>query len=204
MSECDDEVARILRLLNNGWDPDQLSRRPDEDAVREAMGRYRAVAGTREADWKGVSPEPIEGTVYYVRTCCRVKIGFTTDIDTCMASLNPDEILASEPGTMKTERERHEQFAADNIRGEWFDAGSPAIKAHVEALNRGMERRKLLKTDEAEKYTGRDRMTLYRWVREGRITRHHDGRELRYDFLELPPWGGVGTPPPPPPKKKRP
>src|SRR5690606_13297058 len=86
---------------------------------------------------ESAAPEPskldTEGTIYYVRTCCRIKIGFTTNMSARMRDLKPDEILATEYGTMRTEAMRHEQFASDRIRGEWFRE-SPALTAHIKAI----------------------------------------------------------------------
>jgi len=172
------------------------------DSAFEALMRARMDAEMAGA-WDGVSPEPIEGLIYYALFCCRIKIGFTTDLKSRMAQLGgPDEVLATEPGTMDLEGKRHRQFAHALVKGrEWFDAGDPAIRAHVRALQIGHYRDRRVDTEAAEKWTGRDRMVLYRWVREGRVTRHKMGRKLAWDLFELPAWSGQGTPPPPPPRR---
>jgi hypothetical protein len=75
----------------------------------------------------------VSGTVYYMRIGNRVKIGWTSNLKTRMASINPEELLASEPGTRDTERERHQQFDNLRIHGEWFAMEEPLL-SHIESL----------------------------------------------------------------------
>lgn len=53
---------------------------------------------------------------------------------------------------------------------------------------------RLVDSEAAALWIGRDRHTLYRWHAEGRITRHGTRRAALWDLAELPP---AGSPPPP-------
>jgi hypothetical protein len=66
--------------------------------------------------------------VYYMRLGDMVKIGWTTNLATRKAKINPQEILATEPGDATVERERHKQFADLRVHGEWFRLESPLTK----------------------------------------------------------------------------
>jgi hypothetical protein len=160
---------------------------------------------------ESAAPEPskldTEGTIYYVRTCCRIKIGFTTDLTRRMKALSPDELLATEPGTPSVERKRHDQFAEYRVRGEWFKE-SPALAAHIEALRRRHHTavtdsigERLISTASAQSWTGRSRQVLYRWAKEGRITRYGTPQEALWDVFELPVKRADGKLPDPPPKR---
>lgn len=147
------------------------------------------------------------GVVYYIRFCCRIKIGFTKNLRECMYQLPPDEVLATEVGTRDTEWKRHRQFEGARIRGEWFSQ-SPALLAHVRALkvkhhsaatdNPG---ERFIPTASAMKWTGRSRQVLYRWANEGRITRYGTEKQALWDIFELPARAAHGPAPAPPAKK---
>lgn len=66
--------------------------------------------------------EPVPGWVYYVRLDGVIKIGFTKNLDRRLRELGPTAtLLATEPGTLKLERQRHQHFGKDLILGrEWF------------------------------------------------------------------------------------
>lgn len=70
--------------------------------------------------------------VYYFRLNDEVKIGFTKDLPTRAANIRHDEILAVEPGGLRVERLRHQQFAESRTVGEWFRA-TPEILNHAQA-----------------------------------------------------------------------
>ncbi|MFE6222992.1 helix-turn-helix transcriptional regulator [Streptomyces sp. NPDC057854] len=137
--------------------------------------------------------------ISYYRFCCRIRIA-----DADAEEVPGGEWLAIEVGDI---RERHEQFADARLNpfSDWFNE-TPALLAHVRALQTDRSsdvRRRLVDTEAAVLYTGRDRQTLYRWAREGRITRHKvggAGRRVMWDVLELPP-SGSGRPPQGPAKK---
>jgi hypothetical protein len=71
--------------------------------------------------------------VYYARLGNRCKIGWTSDLVTRMKSIRPEELLATEPGGQVTETERHHQFAALRVVGEWFRYEGSLVE-HVERL----------------------------------------------------------------------
>jgi uncharacterized DUF497 family protein len=54
--------------------------------------------------------------VYYIRIGDYIKIGTTADLAQRMSVLQPDEILATEPGYLEIEKKRHEQFRHLRIR----------------------------------------------------------------------------------------
>lgn len=66
-----------------------------------------------------------QGHVYFVRAGEAIKIGFSTNTPSRIASLQTSnaeqlELLGSIPGTPEDERELHERFCHFRIRGEWF------------------------------------------------------------------------------------
>jgi hypothetical protein len=73
--------------------------------------------------------------VYYVRVGNRIKIGYTTHLKQRLASIGPEEVLATEPGGFKLEQHRHAQFAEYRVmkNREWF-VDCPAIREHIETI----------------------------------------------------------------------
>lgn len=138
--------------------------------------------------------------VYYVRFCCRVKIGTAGDLEKRLQAIPHDEVLATEPGSYQTEHARHREFEEYRLAGEWFEYGS-RLKTHIKTLNG--QPPILVSTDLAATHIGRDSDVIYRWAREGRITRHGgtDPDSARWDLRELPGWdvsSGLPMPNPPP------
>lgn len=79
-------------------------------------------------------PQPThDPVVYYLRFGDRVKIGTTTNLRVRLADLPHDELLATEPGSFDVEKQRHRQFAAYRVNGEWFHH-CPAIAEHIATL----------------------------------------------------------------------
>jgi hypothetical protein len=78
-------------------------------------------------------PPPATAVVYYLRFGDRVKIGTTTNLARRLSAIPHDEVLATEVGSFTLERERHGQFAADRVIGEWFHM-SPSLMEHIEGL----------------------------------------------------------------------
>lgn len=76
-----------------------------------------------------------EGFVYYMRMNGRIKIGHTGNVEKRSRSYPPgSELLAVEPGSRKTERTRHQEFAASLAEGrEWFTE-TPRLTAHMAAI----------------------------------------------------------------------
>lgn len=145
--------------------------------------------------------QPARSCVYYLRFCCRIKIGTTTWLERRLSEVQHDELLAVEPGGPELEKLRHEQFADARLIGDWF-MSAPALIAHIRALKMGRTsdlKARLISTADAVLYTGRERQILYRWADEGRITRHGVAGKAKWDVLELPAREpGKPAPPPPP------
>ncbi|MEV2279162.1 GIY-YIG nuclease family protein [Nocardiopsis sp. NPDC049922] len=74
--------------------------------------------------------------VYYLRFCCRIKIGRTTGLDARLKSIPHDEILATEPGDEFFEQMLHAKFDRYHVTGEWFSQG-PELVRHVLELRDG-------------------------------------------------------------------
>lgn len=72
------------------------------------------------------------GFVYYIRINGQIKIGYAADVTARMRHYPPgSELLAVEAGTLHTEKERHQQFGRDRVRGrEWFNE-SQTLAAHI-------------------------------------------------------------------------
>ncbi|MEU6674781.1 GIY-YIG nuclease family protein [Streptomyces sp. NPDC046925] len=98
--------------------------RPERERLeREAQEEQRVadeVERLRVAEVFGRS-YPEGHVVYYLRFCCRVKIGTTTNLTKRLYGIPHDELLAVEPGEVELESLRHRQFNANRIKGEWFD-----------------------------------------------------------------------------------
>lgn len=76
------------------------------------------------------APPPV---VYYMRRGTRCKIGYTTDLKQRVSSIQPEELMATEPGGVVTEDLRHAQFAHLRVVGEWFRYEG-ALVEHAESL----------------------------------------------------------------------
>jgi hypothetical protein len=73
--------------------------------------------------------------VYYARLGNRCKIGWTSNLAQRMTDIQPEELLLTERGGPLLESQRHEQFAALRVVGEWFRFEGSLVD-HVEALRR--------------------------------------------------------------------
>jgi len=103
-----------------------------QQAISDARERADRVASVLSGD----DPAPGE-VVYYMRFADRVKIGYSSNLAKRLLNVPNDELLATEPGTMKTEFARHEQFAELRITGEWFQYAEPLV-GHIEGLQRAV------------------------------------------------------------------
>ena len=76
-----------------------------------------------------------DGLVYYIRINGQIKIGYTADLRQRSRNYPPgSELLAVEPGTLYTERDRHQQFHRSLARGrEWFTP-TPDLLDHIDDL----------------------------------------------------------------------
>lgn len=109
-------------------------------AADKAAMLQRAIVDARERGQRVTSviaaDEPAAGeVVYYMRFADRVKIGYSTNLAKRLRHVPNDELLATEPGTMKTEAARHEQFSELRITGEWFQYVEP-LTDHIDGLRR--------------------------------------------------------------------
>lgn len=73
------------------------------------------------------------GTVYFIRTGAFIKIGWTSDMPTRMRALKPDDILHTEPGTIRDERRCQAAFRRLNAHGEYFWP-EPELLAFIDDL----------------------------------------------------------------------
>lgn len=71
--------------------------------------------------------------VYYVRCGNLIKIGTTTNLNSRLSSIRPNEVLALEPGWYELEAQRHRQFAELQASGEYFHPGV-ALQEHVRSI----------------------------------------------------------------------
>jgi hypothetical protein len=105
----------------------------DESGLLVSREDWQAWRRSEERDvrlpgWKGARPR-----VYYARLGNRCKIGWSTNVRRRMISIQPEELLAIELGGPDVEAERHEQFAALRVVGEWFRYEGSLVD-HVESL----------------------------------------------------------------------
>lgn len=81
------------------------------------------------------------GDVYYLQCLVtkRIKIGYSVNYRRRHRQLStaaPGKLvlLATEPGTMTTESNRHFEFSASHVKGEWFNP-TPELLTHIKSLN---------------------------------------------------------------------
>jgi len=77
------------------------------------------------------------GIVYYMRINGQIKIGYTANLTQRSRHYPPGtELLAVEPAGPYTERDRHQQFHRDRVRGrEWFEPSSELME-HIAELEK--------------------------------------------------------------------
>lgn len=130
------EIARAASVLRTfGYDmalPEVAQR-----AVEEGRKNYQLRIEQERTDHAALAvARDVVGqvaTVYYMRIGNRVKIGYSTNLDLRVATINPEELMATEVGDMKTERQRHEQFKQLRTHSEWFRLEYP-LTDHIAAL----------------------------------------------------------------------
>ena len=96
----------------------------------EARRLSEAAAATQ----KPAAPRPTP-VVYYLRVGQLIKIGYTSDLPQRLRAYPPDTlVLATEPGDMSLEQQRHRQFSWHRVAGrEWFDPAPPLLR-HINSL----------------------------------------------------------------------
>lgn len=131
----DPAFGHITRALGDlaalyGFDP------RDKKIIAGAIRYGRRAFEADRKSWQDamVGSPPIEGSVvYYMRIGNRCKIGFSTNISTRLEAINPEELLATEPGGQAQETARHVQFRKLRTHGEWFRYEDPLVE-HVAKL----------------------------------------------------------------------
>lgn len=141
-------VVRALAHLKFGGfdvrDPVMLARAVEAGRERAAQAPPKVQAPPMPAlprydpHTERRKPLPERERVYYVRIGDRCKIGYTASMWGRLVSLNPEELLAVEPGGRNLERERHVQFRKLRTHGEWFRLDQPLLDhvAELAAANR--------------------------------------------------------------------
>lgn len=131
------EAVRQLALLAfDGYDitDSQIIGHAQFTAERNARRSAMAVSSFDKATHE----VPADGSlIYYMQMRDTIKIGFTTQApERRRLQLTADKILALEPGTMETERQRHCQFAHLRVPGlgaERFYPGEDLL-SHIEQV----------------------------------------------------------------------
>lgn len=81
--------------------------------------------------------KPNPSVVYYIARGTHIKIGVTTDFVNRMGALQPDKVLAVEPGGRDLEKARHCQFSRAYLigqRGRELFVRTEELLAHVEQV----------------------------------------------------------------------
>ncbi len=119
------------RVAEFGYDPSD----PDVAARIIEVGRreYAESLDSSQAAAQEQHPPAPGEVVYYMRIGNRVKIGWSTNLPGRLATINPEELLAVEPGGLAVERQRHRQFAHLRTHGEWFQL-TEALTEHIGSL----------------------------------------------------------------------
>lgn len=172
---------------------EQAQRRNRKDGDDEA--RRAHIEGRRQHMLRDQS------VVYYIARGDLIKIGHTTNMVHRMSALQPDAVLATEPGGEQLERRRHQQFR--HLRAplghEYFTSGDD-LMAHIAAIvaEHGpprmttwpkveVEHEPMWATvGEASHLSGVTVRTIQRWAADGRIRCLRRGRKvIRVDPAEI-------------------
>jgi hypothetical protein len=94
--------------------------REHDDPVGRAKQRRAYEARVAESNARFAAQRESKAQVYYARLGNRVKIGFSFDVKRRMISIQPEELMATEPGGIQKEAKRHAEFADLRVAGEWF------------------------------------------------------------------------------------
>ena len=84
--------------------------------------------------------------VYYMRMDRLVKIGWSNHLKLRVASIQPQGVLAIEPGGASLEERRHMDFAALRSHREWFWLAGPLL-GHIATLRDQLEAREGIATE---------------------------------------------------------
>lgn len=105
-------IAAARRLHAKGYSPTAESSFTQDPARMQVQKTYTGVP-----TWATGPHEPL---VYYMRLGTLCKIGTSTNLETRLATLNPEELLTVEAGGRDVELARHIQFKDLRQHGEWF------------------------------------------------------------------------------------
>lgn len=128
-----------FELTRFGYDPND----PDVAARAIEVGRERhkdqSLRNTKSLakERSRLRPEDSEGAsvVYYMRIGNRVKIGWSRNLTSRLSAINPEELMATEPGSRNLERVRHREFGELRTHGEWFRLEGP-LEAHIKKIKK--------------------------------------------------------------------
>jgi len=131
-----------MQLIEFGYDPNdpdvaeraiEVGRKMHEESP--ALRAERLVKEAARGRYRLEGTNPGHEVVYYVRIGNRVKIGWSTNLPSRLAAINPEEVMVIEPGGRELEKARHGQFRALRTHGEWFKLEEP-LTGHIEELRR--------------------------------------------------------------------
>ncbi|MEU3255928.1 GIY-YIG nuclease family protein [Streptomyces sp. NPDC006997] len=121
-------IERTRLQLEAMDDPRLLDHWTREIAERDRrLQQLRTPAARQQA--RQQADQEAHGIVYFVRSGTAVKIGKTLHLAQRMRDINAPEteLLATEPGYTRRERELHRTFARYRLNGEWFRLTAPLI-----------------------------------------------------------------------------
>lgn len=170
-----------------GFDPSEPDVAPR--VIEVGRRQYEESRDAAAAALRELPPAAPDEVVYYMRIGNRVKIGWSTNLPGRLATINPEELMAVEPGGLAMERCRHRQFEGLHTHGEWFRLTGPLIE-HIERLRAdthasydvpvttdsdevpSQERPfdQLLYTADAATHAGVSVATIRKWVQRGHLT----------------------------------
>lgn len=133
LSLCGEHFAILAERFEEAFAEREAKLQEDAAGLREVLAMHARNAQESRAEVAAARTARDEAAtwyVYYVRIGDRIKIGTSGNIKSRIASLMPDEVLATEPGGREIETLRHRQFAALRVRGERFQPG-PELLSHI-------------------------------------------------------------------------
>lgn len=186
VSLCNDHLSELLTQPAALRSPrvekamSQVAELADKTTRGIAEGRRRRKEERRaELDENAV--------VYYIRRDTRIKIGFTGNLEQRMLDLQPDAILAVEPGGRALEQAMHKKFVAAKIRGEWFSP-TAELMSHIDTIRARQQRdaqQDHIGIADAAAITQVPAATIRRWLAEERLVRHGDHKPYRVSVTEV-------------------
>lgn len=131
LANDDPAINRALRVVNIKMEAERREREERYEQQAEEAGQ-RLAALAQDVRRASVA----QSVVYYAKIGQYVKIGTTINMKRRMAGLAMDAVLATEPGGVELESQRHREFAEFRaIRREYFWP-QPRLLDHIEAVRR--------------------------------------------------------------------